>query len=281
MDLNYYTPVEIARIFCETGQKKARSAISKLFALSLLAGIFVALAATGSNEAIHDISLVGIAKALAGAMFGCSLMLVMIAGGELFTGDCLMVIALAEKRISLASMLRTWAIVYIGNFAGSLFLVFCILRTGQFDLSGGMVGGFTIKTAIFKTTMGFEKAFINGIFCNVMVCVAAWASCAAKDIAGKILAVFFPVWIFVAAGFEHSVANMYYIPAGILAKSNDVWVSKALELGVTPEQISALGIKTFLVDNLLPVTLGNIVGGSVLIGILYWFAYLRETVSSK
>jgi len=276
MEAHYYTPAEVANNFIDVGQKKAQLSIAKQFILGIMAGVFIALAAQGSNQAIHDIVSVGVAKTVAGALFACGLILVVIAGGELFTGNCLMIIACADRRISAGSMLRNWLVVYIGNLAGSLIIVFLIVKSGQFDFSGGILGAFTIKTAVYKTGLSFGKAFVMGILCNALVCAAVWMAAAAKDIPGKILGIFFPIWLFVASGFEHSVANMYYIPAGILAASNPLWVSQALAMGVKADQIAALGAKAFLLNNLLPVTLGNIVGGSVLIGLGYWLAYLTK-----
>ena len=274
MEAHYFSPGEIANNYIDIGQKKAELPVVKQFVLGIMAGVFIAFASQGSNQAVHAISSVGIAKTVAGALFACGLILVVIAGGELFTGNCLMIIASVEKRISVISMLRNWSVVYIGNLVGSLVIVFLILNSGQLDFSGGMLGGFTIKTAVYKTTLTFEKAFFMGILCNALVCAAVWMAAAAKDISGKIWAIFFPIWLFITSGFEHCVANMYYIPAGILAKSNESWVSHAVGMGVNPEQIAALGVKPFLLNNLIPVTLGNIVGGSVLIGLAYWLAYL-------
>lgn len=276
MELNYYSPAEIAENYYQIGIKKASLPVAKQFVLAIMAGFFVGFAAQGYNEAIHTISSTGIAKTVGGTIFTAGLIMVVVAGGELFTGNCLMVISWVGKRISLGSMLRSWAIVYLGNLAGALFIVFLILNSGQFDFSGGMLGAFTIKTAVYKTTLSFGKAFCMGILCNTLVCAAIWMSQAAKDIPGKIMGVFFPIWLFVVTGSEHCIANMYLIPAGILAKLNGSWAAKAVEMGVTAEQMSALGVKSFLVNNLLPVTLGNIVGGSVLIGLLYWFVYLTQ-----
>jgi formate/nitrite transporter len=276
MQDNYLTPAEITRNQCDIGKRKAELTIIKQLLLGIMAGIFVAFASQGYNQAIHTISSTSIAKLVGGTLFTCALMMVLIAGAELFTGNCLMIIACIEKRITVLSMLRSWAVVYLGNMVGSLFIVLLIYKSRQLDFSDGMLGAFTIKTAAYKTGMGFGKAFIMGILCNMLVCAAVWMACAAKDITGKILAIFFPIWLFVASGFEHSIANMYFIPAGILAKANDQWLSQGLAAGLTQEQIDSLGIKTFLVNNLLPVTLGNIIGGTVLIGLVYWFIYLRK-----
>jgi len=281
MDANFFSPGEITNNYCDIGQKKAQLPTAKQFVLGIMAGAFIAFASQGSNQAIHTISSVGIAKTVAGALFATGLMLVVIAGGELFTGNCLMIIACMKKRISAISMLRSWTVVYLGNLAGSLLIAFLIINSGQLDFSGGMLGGFTIKTAVYKTTLSFEKAFCMGILCNMLVCAAVWMAAAAKDISGKIWAIFFPIWLFITSGFEHSVANMYYIPAGILAKSNANWVSQAVGMGVAPEQIASLGIKPFLLNNLLPVTLGNIVGGAFLVGLVYGFVYLTKTGTAK
>jgi formate/nitrite transporter len=273
---NYFLPAEITKNYCEISIRKARLTIIKQLLLGIMAGIFVAFASQGYNQAVHTISSIGIAKLIGGALFTCALMMIVIAGGELFTGNCMMLIACVEKQITVLSMLRSWLMVYLGNMVGSLFIVVLILNSGQLDFSDGMLGAFTIKTAVYKINMGFGKAFIMGILCNILVCAAVWMASAAKDITGKILAIFFPIWLFVTSGFEHSIANMYFIPAGVLAKANSQWLSQALATGASQEQIASLGIKTFLIDNLLPVTLGNIVGGAVLIGLAYWFIYLRK-----
>jgi formate/nitrite transporter len=151
-----------------------------------------------------------------------------------------------------------------------------VYLSGQWDFTGGMLGGFVIKTAVSKVGFSFGSAFFMGVLCNILVCLAVWMAAAAKDIAGKILAIFFPIWLFITSGFEHSIANMYYISAGIFAKGNELWAAQALAQGVLPERLASLGWMPFLFSNLLPVTLGNIVGGAVLIGVMYWLAYLKE-----
>ncbi len=276
MEKSFFNPAEITEAFVETGCKKASLPSARLFLLGILAGAYIAFAAEGSNMAVHTITSAGIAKALAGALFATGLMLVVVAGGELFTGNTLMVIACSEGKSRWRGLLRNWFFVYTGNFAGSMIIVLLILCSGQFDFSNGMLGGFTIKTAVYKTGLTFPKALAMGILCNWLVCLAVWMSFAAKDIAGKLLAIFFPIWLFITSGFEHSVANMFYIPAGILAKGNPVWAEAAIALGVVPEKLAGLGWGKFLIGNLLPVTLGNIIGGSFFVGILYWTVYLYK-----
>lgn len=276
MDNSYFTPAQIAENCIEIGRKKTSLTPFKQFLLGILAGAFIAFAAEGSNTAIHTISSVGIGKALAGALFSTGLMFVLIAGGELFTGNCLIVIACLSKKASWSSMFKNWFFVYLGNLVGSVIVVYCIFYSGQFNFSSGLLGGFSIKVAAYKTSLPFGNAFFMGILCNWLVCLAVWMSYGAKDIASKILAIFFPIWLFITSGFEHSIANMYYIPVGILAKGNSKFLESAISLGVTPEALDNLNISSFFIKNLLPVTLGNIIGGAIFVGVAYWLIYLKS-----
>jgi formate/nitrite transporter len=276
MEKAYLEPVEIAQKFVETGCNKVSSPVYKQILLGVLAGAFIALAAEGSNAAIHTISSVGLGKALAGALFATGLMMVIVTGAELFTGNTLIIVSCVAGKSKWLMMLRNWCYVYLGNFIGAMIIVIFINYSGQFDFSSGLLGGFTIKIAAYKTGLTFSKAFFMGILCNWLVCLAVWMASAAKDIAGKLLAIFFPIWLFITSGFEHSIANMYYIPAGILAKTNTVWAQQAITLGVTPEKLNHLNWLSFL-NNLIPVTLGNIVGGSLFVGMVYWGCFLCKT----
>jgi len=269
----FSTPEEITENYTEIGYKKATRPARKQVVLGILAGAFVALAAQGSNVGIHNIELVGIARVLSGALFSTALMMVVIAGGELFTGNTLMVIALIKKRITFHSLILSWIFVYIGNILGGLMIAGLIHASGQLDLSNGMVGGFTIYVATNKVHLSFMNAFILGVLCNWLVCIAVWMASGAQDITGKILAIFFPIWLFTTSGFEHSVANMYYIPAGILAKSNPLYIEQAIARGATYERIAALTWESFIFGNLIPVTLGNLVGGAFFVGLTYLVAY--------
>lgn len=280
MEKIHLNPPEITERFVEVGCKKAVLPVYKLLLLGVLAGAFIAFAAEGSNTAIHTISSVGLGKALAGALFATGLMMVVITGAELFTGNTLIVVACLEGESRWLKLLKNWIFVYIGNFIGSMIIVYFILFSGQFNFSNGLLGGFTIKLAVYKTGLTFANAFFMGILCNWLVCMAVWMAFATKDITGKLLAIFFPIWLFITSGFEHSVANMYYIPAGILAKSNPQWVQAAASLGVTPEKLAHLNWGTFAVNNLIPVTLGNIVGGSLFVGIIYWVSFLYKPKSA-
>ncbi len=275
-NLNLLAPDQIAQQTVENGYKKANTRVSRLFVLGILAGAFIAFASEGSNAAIYNIPWAGVGKALAGAIFTTGLMMVIVAGSELFTGNTLMVAALAQKRITVGAMLKNWITVYAGNFAGAILIAWLIFMSGQLDFTNGLLGGFTIKTAAYKVSLSFSKAFVMGILCNWLVCLAVWMAYGSKDMAGRLLAIFFPIWLFITSGFEHCVANMYYIPAGILAKSNPEWVKQAISLGATPEKIDHLNWTSFFTHNLLPVTLGNIVGGTVFTGMAYWFVYLYK-----
>ena len=234
---NFLSPSEIAEFTVNIGIKKANLSFLKQFLLGILAGAFIAFGAQAANI----VSLNG-SKFLAGLIFPTGLILVLIAGAELFTGNCLMVMSLFERKISLLSLLRSWFTVYIGNLAGGILIAFLISRSGLFNNEA--LREFTVK-------------FVLGVLCNWLVCLAVWISFAAKDVSGKILAIFFPIWLFITSGFEHSVANMYYIPAGIF-----------LEI-----QTENLTWSSMFFNNLLPVTLGNIVGGAVFVGFVYYLIY--------
>ncbi|TXT17654.1 MAG: formate/nitrite transporter [Erysipelotrichaceae bacterium] len=223
----------------------------------------------------------GLGKALAGAIFGTGLMLVVIAGGELFTGNTLIFAGVLAKRIKLKAMLRNWFFVYLGNFVGSVLIAYMMNESGLFNSGANDLGAITIKIASYKVGLSFSQAFYLGIMCNWLVCLAVWMATGAKDISGKIWAIFFPIWLFITSGFEHSIANMYYIPAGIFAKGNPQWAQAAMDLGVSAEKLAALNWNSFLIQNLLPVTLGNIVGGAVFVGGVYWFVYLRNSTKKN
>jgi len=272
----YFQPDVTAKNYVETGFKKTNLFVYQMLLLGILGGAFIAFAAQGSNAAIHTIESVGIAKTLAGALFTTGLMMVIITGAELFTGNMLIVVSCLDGRSKWSGLIRNWFFVYAGNFIGSMLVVIFIILSGQFNFSNGLLGGFTIKTAAYKASMPFGNAFFMGLLCNCLVCMAVWMASAAKDIPGKLLAVFFPVWLFITSGFEHSIANMYYIPAGILAKANPLWADAAIKLGMTREMLDSLNWYTFFARNLIPVTLGNIAGGSIFVGAIYWISFLYK-----
>ena len=276
----FLTPPQIAEETVKYGIKKTELPAVKMLVLGFLAGAFIAFAAEGSNMASFNLWLntdtYGLGKALAGAIFGTGLMLVIIAGGELFTGNTLIFASVLQRQVSVGKMLKNWFFVYIGNFIGSVFIAWMMNKTGLFNSGAAGLGAITIKIASYKVGLSFGKAFFLGLMCNWLVCLAVWMAWGAKDITGKVLAIFFPIWLFITSGFEHSIANMYYIPAGIMAKGNPAMVDAALAHGMTAEKLAQLNWQTFFVNNLVPVTLGNIIGGGVFVACVYWFCYLKK-----
>lgn len=274
---NYFAPSEITDVAIGVGMKKVSTPFLKEFVLAILAGAFIGFASEGSNMAAYNLlanpDTFGLGKCLAGSIFGTGLMLVIVAGAEMFTGQTLIAAAVMDKKVRLTQMLSNWSLVWIGNLVGGLFMAYMMTQSGLFNSSAGLLGGMTIKIAAYKTSLPFMSAFWLGLMCNWLVCLAVWMAYAAKDITGKILAIFFPIWLFITSGFEHSVANMYYIPAGILAKSNPKWVQAAMDHGVTQEMLDGLNWTNFFFVNELPVTLGNAVGGALLVAGVYGFVY--------
>lgn len=278
---NYLAPAEIAEATVNAGITKSKLSIVKMIVLGILAGAFIAFASEGSNMAAFNLfanpETYGLGKCIAGSIFGTGLMLVVVAGGELFTGNTLMIMAVLQGKAKLTSMLKNWTFVYIGNFIGSVLIAYMMVNSGLFNSGANVLGGVTIKIASYKVGLTFAQAFYLGIMCNWLVCLAVWMNYGAKDMVGKLFAVFFPIWLFITSGFEHSIANMYYIPAGILAKTNAVWVEAS---HLSPEVLANLTWGNFALNNLLPVTLGNIVGGGFFVGMIYWFTYLKKNAGA-
>ncbi|MDR2641979.1 MAG: formate/nitrite transporter family protein [Planctomycetaceae bacterium] len=269
-------PQEILERTSDNCVAKSLKSFGSLFVLGVLAGVYIAFASEGSNMAAFNLlaesSTFGLGKCLAGAVFPTGLMLVVLAGGELFTGNTMMLLPFAEGRIKLAALVRNWLIVYVGNFVGSFFIAVLIVNSGQLNSGANLLGGITIKIAVTKCNFTFIEAFTLGILCNCLVCLAVWMATGAENAAGKILAIFFPIWLFITSGFEHSVANMYYISAGLLAKSNPNWLNAVV---ISPDLLASLTWTNFIFANLLPVTLGNIVGGGIIVAITYKVAYKK------
>ncbi len=276
MSNNYLTPSEIVDYTEETGIKKAGMPILRTLLLAFLAGVFIALASVGSNIISHNIENIGVAKYLAGLIFPTGLILVVIAGAELFTGNNLISIAALSGKVKWSKYFWNLIMVWLGNLVGSVFIALLIYLSGQLNYTDGLLGAYTIKVAALKTSLSFTEAFASGILCNLLVCLAVWMSYSTKDIAGKALVIFFPIWLFIASGYEHSVANMYYLSAGLLAKINPDLVLKTGEsLSLSAENLNNLTIINAFNDNLVPVTLGNLVGGALFIGAWYWWAYKK------
>jgi formate/nitrite transporter len=267
------TSKEILEKVSDSAVPKATSSVAKLFLLAILAGAFIAFGAQGSSMASFNLTsnpdTIGLGKVVSAAVFPVGLMMVVLCGAELFTGNNLMIIGVLDKKAKVSGMLRNWLIVYIGNMIGSLIIVGLISYSGLWDTGGGLLGAMTVKTAVAKVSLPFGRAFILGIMCNWLVCLAVWMSTGAQETVSKIFSIWFCIGLFVLSGFEHSVANMYFIPAGIVASANDAYV-QLLDL-----DISNLTVGNFFLSNLLPVTLGNIVGGCIFVGLVYWTAHRK------
>ena len=279
---NYNTHEEIVKDTIKVGIKKAGKAWYKTLLFGILAGMFIAIGAQGSNFAIHGISDYGIAKTVAGVVFPIGLMMIVFVGGELFTGNCLLVMAVLDKKIKASQMVKNLTLVYIGNLIGALFIALLINGSGQLDTTHGMLGAYTIKIAAAKVAVDPMQAFVSGVLCNIVVCMAILMASAAKDIAGKAVAMFFPLFVFVISGFEHCIANMYYIFSGMMAATNPEYVTQAVEAyGVSQDKIDAITVMNSL-RNFIPVTIGNIIGGVVCIGaVIYFLNKEKKTAVSE
>jgi formate/nitrite transporter len=271
------SPSQILDYTSDVGAEKVKRNKISMLILAFLAGAFIAFASEGSNMAafnlFSDPGTYGLGKVLAGAVFGTGLMLILIAGGELFTGNTLIIVGTLDGKVKISQLLSNWIIVYIGNFLGSVFIAYMMNKTGLFNSGYGGLGGQTIKIAAYKTSLPFISAFFSGLMCNWLVCSAVWVSYSTKDAVGKMLACFFIIGLFVTSGFEHSVANMYYISAGVFAKANAAWAESA---HITAGQLIDLNWAAMITKNLVPVTLGNIVGGSGMVGCLYWLSFRKR-----
>ena len=266
-------PKTIAETVAQTvGVAKATSPWLTVFVLGILAGAYIGFGGLLSTTVTFDMAAkwgVGFTKILGGAAFSVGLMLVVIAGAELFTGNNLMVSSVMMKEITFSTMVKRWGIVFLANFIGSIITALVFYFSGLWKTGDGALGAAAVKIAYNKVALSFGEALWRGIGCNWLVCLAVWMALAARQIIGKIFAIFFPIMAFVAIGFEHSVANMYFIPTGILLMNGAGFTSVP---GVDP---NILGWINFLWRNLLPVTIGNIIGGAVFVGMSYWGAYLR------
>ena len=271
--MNHMKPAETLKALIETSKVKASMPIKRMVIFGIFAGAYIAFAGAGANMAAYGLlsstETFGLGKILSGTIFTVGLIMVVLGGAELFTGNTTMIAAVIDKRITVSSMLKNWVIVYICNFIGGVLIAFMVYYSGVLNSGEGMLGAMTVKIAAGKVNMSFGSAFVSGILCNWLVCMAVWLSTGAQTTVGKILSISFPIWLFLTAGFEHSVANMYFIPAGIFAKSNQMFTALS-EMGF--DALANLNWSGMFELNLLPVTLGNIVGGAVCVAIGYYTA---------
>jgi formate transporter len=255
--LNIVPPAEIARLVEEVGTRKVALGLVQTLSLAVLAGAFIAFGAMFFTVVVTGSELgFGPTRLLGGVAFSLGLVLVIIGGAELFTGNSLIVMAWASRRVSTVSLLRNWALVYAGNLFGAIGMAVMVHASGVLDMGGGSVGETAVAITASKLALGSEQAFVRGVLCNVLVCLAVWMCFAARGVSGKVAVIIPPVTAFVVLGFEHSVANMYLVPVGMLHRDGAIDV-------------------VALIASLLPVTAGNIVGGGVLVALVYWLIYLR------
>ncbi|OJX46913.1 MAG: formate transporter FocA [Chloroflexi bacterium 44-23] len=269
-------PAGIAKKAEEIGVRKVKTAPINVFLLAILAGAFIALGSVFYTTVLAGSAALpyGMARFLGGLAFCLGLILVVLAGAELFTGNNLIVMAWASKSVGFADLLQNWGIVFLGNFVGAIGTAVLMLLTKQYTFGSSTVGETALKIATAKVHLGFGQAIVLGILCNSLVCLAVWLTYGARSSTDKILAIIFPISAFVAAGFEHSVANMYLVPFGLLVQQFDP--SFVVSLG---DKVNLAGLTwgAFFLKNLLPVTIGNIIGGAGLVGIIYWVIYLRRS----
>ena len=270
-------PAEMAVKAEQLGVAKAQQARSRTFALAVLAGAFIAIGAVFSTTVIAgaaDALPIGVTRLLAGLAFSVGLILVSVGGAELFTGNTLMVMAWVSGRVGTRHLLESWAIAFAGNAVGALATALLVFASGQYQFWGGAVGAAALAGAAHRLSFGFTQAVALGVLGNALVCLAVWLSFSARSSADRIACVVPPIAAFVAAGFEHCIANLYFVPIGLLILHGappEFWSA----IGASPQDFAQLGVARFLMRNLLPVALGNVIGGGALVGGVYWFVYLR------
>jgi len=266
-------PAETAAACEAVGARKVGMDLVSMRMLGGLAGAFIGLGAMLFTVVVSGSDLgFGPTRVLGGVAFSLGLILVVLAGAELFTGNTLAVMAWAGGRVSTLALGRAWAIVYVANFVGALLTVLLVRASNQFEGGGGAIGGTALEIASGKTDLGFGEAVALGILANALVTLAVWLSISARSFTGKVVAILFPITAFVAAGFEHSIANMYFVPLGLLLDGN---ASALAATEATTAQLEGLTWGNFLVKNLLAVTIGNVIGGGLLVGAVYWMVYRR------
>lgn len=278
--LDALLPIDMAHKAEQIGINKAKLAFLPMFSLAVLAGAFIALAAFFSTTVATGASALpyGVGRLLTGLSFSLGLILVVICGAELFTGNNLIVMAWASGNVSLKQLLRNWGIVYLGNFVGSVGTAILVFLGKQYTFGGGGVGTTVLNIAKSKVSLDFVQAIALGIVCNALVCLAVWMVMSSRTNTDKILSIIFPISAFVAAGTEHSVANMYFIPLALFVKQ---WAPASFweKAQINIADYANLTWGNFFINNLLPVTIGNIIGGAVLVGLVYWLVYTRPKLN--
>ncbi|MGI5947235.1 MAG: formate/nitrite transporter family protein [Lachnospiraceae bacterium] len=276
MNNHFNTPAETIELNMKACENKTVLPLGKMILLGIMAGAFIALGGAASSTAAHAIENVGLARTMAGVIFPVGLMLIVFLGGELFTGNCLIIMDVFAKRTTWKRLLYNLVVVYFSNLMGALIIDTLLVFSGNLNYSGGLLGAYTIKTAVGKLAVTPVQAVTSGILCNLLVCLAVLMATCAKDIVGKVWAIFFPICAFVIGGFEHCVANMFYIPAGMMAAANPGYAAMAQEVyGITAEQLADLTVAGSL-QNFIPVTIGNILGGMIFAGLPLYLIYKKK-----
>lgn len=278
----YLTIKEVAEKYIQGCRAKAQMSSLRLFGKAIMAGVMIGMGAAISSVAAHTISDVGVARLAAAVVFPVGLMMVILMGAELFTGDCLVAMSVFDGKQKIRDCVRILVLVYLGNFVGGTLTAWLMSLSGQLDYSAGMLGAYTIKVAVGKVNLSFTQGVVSGILCNILVCAAVLMAMCAKDVTGKLLASFFTIMLFVTGGFEHCVANMYYITAGLIAVKNPVYAELAENTyGFSAEKLATLNLSGYFVSNLLPVTIGNIIGGVLLVGAPVYYLNRNKTLSAN
>jgi formate/nitrite transporter len=273
VQIDPYAPAEIAKRVESAGVKKANLDLLNILTLGVLAGAFIALGAHLATVVGADSGLgYGPTRMMVGVAFSVGLILVVIAGAELFTGNTLIVMAWLGKKVSSRLLLRNWTIAYVANFIGALATAFIVVGSGLWELAANKVGAGALTTANAKVGLDWDEALLRGILCNALVNLAVWLCFSARSNVDKIFAIIPPIAAFVASGYEHSIANMFFIPVGLLLKDKAEIQQAA---GLEPAALGDLTWGGFLWNNLLPVTIGNIIGGALMVAAVYWLVYLR------
>ncbi len=270
---SYFSAGEIAEQFNAISIKKSSHPIWRMLVLGFMAGAFIAMGANASSVASFSISNYGLSKLVAGVVFPVGLMFVILGGAELFTGNMLIAIGVLNKKVTLNKMLKNWTFIWLGNLLGALTFAFLVSNTIQFNAGNGELGAYALKIAAGKTSMSFKEVFVSAILCNWIVCQTVFIIFSTRNVAGKILASFFPILLFVITGFEHIVANMYYLFAAFFIKGNSEYIQVAVDNGLSYEAIVNINIPSIFINNFLPATLGNILGGVVFVATVYVYAY--------
>lgn len=264
-----HSPLEVAKNFVEIGYHKVKLSAWKMIILGFFAGMFIGFAGIAATTAAVTVDNPSVGRLLSACVFPAGMAMVLVAGSELFTGNNLIIISVLQKQVTFLQMLKNWFFVYIGNFLGAAFVAIMVVYSHLPALYEEHLAIKMVALANLRVEQTFSEAFIRGILCNILVCIAVWAAFAAKKVSGKLMMSFWPVMIFVLCGFEHCIADIYFCVAGI-------FTSHVYDL-----EASNLTWGSFFVDNLLPVTLGNIIGGSFIVGFGYWVVYLQHTPGSK